>query len=66
MRLRRNHLRPNPCDQDRMLRILERGNVKAGRRWIQNDDMDVNHVYIKKEVRMQSASELTITDVHDA
>jgi hypothetical protein len=66
MRLRSNHLRPNPCDQDRMLRILERGNVKAGRRWIQNDDMDVNHVYIKKEVRMQSASELTITDVHDA
>ena len=49
-----------------MLRILERGNVKAGRRWIQNDDMDVNHVYIKKEVRMKSASELTITDVHDA
>jgi hypothetical protein len=66
MRLRRNYLRPNPCDQDRMLRILERGNVKAGRRWIQNDDMDVNHVYIKKEVRMKSASELTITDVHDA
>jgi hypothetical protein len=66
MRLRRNHLRPNPCDQDHVLRILERGNVKAGRRWIQNDDMDVNHVYIKKEVRMQSASELTITDVHDA
>ena len=63
---RTDHLRPNCLHQGQLLRVLERGNVEEGRRWIENDRTNVNHVYIKKKVRIQSSSELTITDEHEA
>jgi len=48
------HLRRNGLHQEQLLRILERGNVEEGRRLIENARTNVNHVYIKKKVRIQS------------